>query len=245
MKSRQKAQLRESLSKRLTGYATAAGAAGIGLLAAAQPASADIIYTPANISMVPGTPGAPTTVPIDLNHDGVVDFNFFDWATGSLAGLSIGINRTAGTNGAFWGYQPFALKAGARIGSAYPGKFWTYGGMMALVSNDGNQGSWPNVTNRFLGLFLSVNGQDHYGWAELNVVAGRSAGLPFVDATLLGYAYDTVANQTILAGQTSSTPEPATLGLLALGSLGLAFRRRRKAATVEQDSSCKAHGPSL
>ena len=226
MKSRQKARLRESLTKRLTGYATAAGAAGIGVLTAAQPASADIIYTPANIFMVPGTPGAPTTVPIDINQDGLADFSFLDWATGSLAGLSIGI--TGEVNG-FWGYQPFALNAGARIGTAYPGKFWTYGGMMALVSNDGVQGNWPNVTNKFVGLDISVNGQDHYGWAELNVVTGRSMGGPFVDATLLGYAYDTVGNQAILAGQTSSTPEPGTLGLLALGSLGLACWRRKKA----------------
>ena len=226
MKSRQKAPLRESLTKRLTGYATAAGAAGIGVLAAAQPVSADIIYTPTNISIVPGPAGNLTIVPIDINRDGVADFNFFDFANGTLAGLSIGITTISN---AFWGYQPLALNAGARIGTIYPGKFWTYGGIMAQAGNDGNQGNWPNVTNKFVGLYMVVNGQSHYGWAELDVVAGRSAGGPFVDATLLGYAYDTVANQAILAGQTSSTPEPGTLGLLALGSLGLAYWRRKKA----------------
>ena len=45
-----------------------------------------------------------------------------------------------------------------------------------------------------------------------------------------GYAYDTIANQPIAAGQTS-TPEPGTLGLLALGSLGLGFWRRKTRAS--------------
>jgi hypothetical protein len=36
---------------------------------------------------------------------------------------------------------------------------------------------------------------------------------------LTGYAYETVAKQAITAGQ-GTTPEPGTLGLLALGSLG-------------------------
>jgi hypothetical protein len=50
---------------------------------------------------------------------------------------------------------------------------------------------------------------------------------------LTGYAYDTVAGQSILAGQTG-TPEPGTLGLLALGSQGLGFWRRRKAVGSQQ-----------
>ncbi|HXJ93780.1 MAG TPA: hypothetical protein VMT20_13080 [Terriglobia bacterium] len=54
MKSRHTAKLGESLSKRLAGYAAAAGAAGVGMLATTQPARADIIYTPANTSLTGG-----------------------------------------------------------------------------------------------------------------------------------------------------------------------------------------------
>jgi len=48
-----------------------------------------------------------------------------------------------------------------------------------------------------------------------------------VQATLGGFAYDTVAEEPIVAGQ-GLTPEPGTLGLLALGSLGLGLWRRKK-----------------
>jgi len=87
-------------------------------------------------------------------------------------------------------------------------------------------GPWANSGERFLGLMFDVGGQEYFGWAELTVTTGVT-GRPFVTATLTGYAYDTVANQSLTAGQ-GQTPEPGTLGLLALGSLGLGLWRQRK-----------------
>ena len=48
----------------------AAGAVGVGLLLTAGPASARIVYTPAY------TPVVGSTFPLDLNHDGITDFEF-------------------------------------------------------------------------------------------------------------------------------------------------------------------------
>jgi hypothetical protein len=65
--------------------------------------------------------------------------------------------------------------------------------------------------------------------------SGRCFGCIDFTATLVNYAYNTVPDQPILFGQTSSpAPEPGTLGLLALGSLGLGFWRRRKADGSQQ-----------
>src|SRR5579864_169375 len=65
--NRAASRLSENLDKNLTAYAIAAGAAGVGLLALAQPADAKIVYTPAHKNI-----GAQTF--IDLNHDGINDF---------------------------------------------------------------------------------------------------------------------------------------------------------------------------
>jgi hypothetical protein len=84
----------------------------------------------------------------------------------------------------------------------------------------------------------------HYGWARLNVKVGKTT----ITATLTGYAYETIPNKPIIAGQTKGqddatveesntaltvpTPEPTTLGVLALGSLGLSIWRREESAVA-------------
>src|SRR4029077_3677693 len=55
-------------------YALAASAAGVGMLALAQPSQAKIVYTPANIQINVGG----GLVYLDLNNDGVNDFQFYD-----------------------------------------------------------------------------------------------------------------------------------------------------------------------
>jgi hypothetical protein len=63
------ATLSTKLNTRLVSYVAAAGAAGVGLLAGAQPADAEVVYTPANTPILINTP-----VALDLNNDGIVDF---------------------------------------------------------------------------------------------------------------------------------------------------------------------------
>jgi len=88
---RNRKPLNESLNARLVSYAAAAraagvgrraleaaevvtraaGAAGVGLLLSASPASARIVYT-ATYTTIP----LRGSFPLDLNHDGIIDFNF-------------------------------------------------------------------------------------------------------------------------------------------------------------------------
>jgi len=58
-----------SIQKRLNTYAIAAGAAGASLVALGQPAEAEIVYTPVNVTI-----GRGGVLDLDLNHDGIVDF---------------------------------------------------------------------------------------------------------------------------------------------------------------------------
>jgi hypothetical protein len=95
--------------------------------------------------------------------------------------------------------------------------------------------SWAFANDQYLGLWFKINGQNHYGWARLSVTF--HPGLPkdrSWEAHLTGYAYETIADQRIKAGQMSDEADEAnvgqhaSLGTLALGSNGLPLWRRDK-----------------
>jgi len=244
---RKSADLTDSVQQQLNKYALAAGAAGMGVLAFAHPADAKVVYTPADTNIAPDH-----TIPLDLNHDGIVDFAFRDVYrrshpygfdhTGLLSVVPANpANKIEGFSRINGNYAS-ALRAGASIG---PNARFTTGpnqieeafidtGKMREVGSLCDS-TWPSGQNRYLGLQFLINGEVHFGWARLNV---SCKGLDVV-AKLTGYAYETVANTPITAGQMTGTdketsvgpdaalavPAPVPLGLLALGSRGPSIRR--------------------
>jgi hypothetical protein len=132
------ARFQDSLEQRLLTYAAAAGAS----LVSVQAASAKVIYTPINLTIETGT------VSLDLNHDGVVDFNLVERdhrdAFGAQRLLNVGgagnsgagvIGFSAFSLGCYGCLQASALPLGATIG---PGARFFHGqdlaGEMARVS---------------------------------------------------------------------------------------------------------------
>jgi hypothetical protein len=84
-----------------------------------------------------------------------------------------------------------------------------------------------------------INGEVHYGWARLTTTCRRGV----IDATLTGYAYETIPNQGLEAGKkkgeidesvngtgpaplSDRAPTRATLGMLAKGAQALSIWRR-------------------
>jgi hypothetical protein len=233
-----KSVLIPDFERRLTMYALAASAAGVGVLAGVQPAEGKIVYTKTDKQI-----GDNQTLYIDLNHDGVFDFRLKNTLTTSTAGGAfdnvVAEAAKKGDGNVVWGHTvPFhayasALPAEVLVGPK--GQFLKSAGFMAAYSisggvhdggvrregPDGNYsctGPWANVQNRFLGFKFEISGETHFGWARVSVVCSGVT----VTTTLTGYAYETVANQPIRTGKESgpdeAQAEPVTLGRLARGA---------------------------
>jgi hypothetical protein len=119
-------KLSESVRHRLNMYALAASAAGVGMLALAQPAAARIVYTAAHMKIGPFD-----KVVLDLNHDGTGDFRFyaggegttgFDWQYLFADRYRSGMNGVLATNtqltkqGLRFGPEPELDPAGFSMG---------------------------------------------------------------------------------------------------------------------------------
>jgi hypothetical protein len=235
----QPAKLSGSTNRRLNMYALAGTAAGVGALALAQVAEAKIVYTPTH--KVIGLNGSYN---LDLNHDGISDFTILERAFYSTVyNINFLSVKPLGSNGVAGQQRHYAeaLKRGVRIGSNLG--FYQRPTEMCDVRTGGREGSfgpWVNVTNRYLGLKFTIKGKTHYGWARLTVKT--KDGDLNINAILTGYAYETIPNHSLRAGEiadgandptpnpASDISEPATLGLLALGWPGLSIWRREESA---------------
>ena len=257
---RKTSNLSQSIHQQLNMYAIAAGAAGVGLLALAQPAQAKIVYTAANTKL-------PINAPfyLDLNHDGIKDFKLYlRSASGPPTGSRSVYNSlriTGQRKNEVWTVRSShtsrfcaaALPKGRQVGPRSPLQKGSH--IMAVYAQSVGGGGTefcPWATNNvnahpYLGLKFLINGKIHFGWARIENVI-----LVGVSATLVDYAYETVPNRPIVAGKmkgpdvdssaeqqnagalTAPTPKPATLGLLAMGSPSLSIWRRRQSPGATQ-----------
>lgn len=251
------ASVSASVHHRLNMYALAAGAAGVGMLASAQPMEAKIVYTPTHRQLLQNQ-----SLNLDLNHDGTADFSlkFYRLASSSsgnrlvVSHLSVkglgGANavRTTGTRG-----FAAALGKGAIIGAGkrfsagdhYLASCFSHATINGHTSHR-SAGPWLNLRQGYLGVKFTIAGKIHYGWVRLThpLVKFSCRGGNLAGTFLTGYAYETIPGKAIIAGATKGlddteptaslsprTPEPATLGLLALGAPGLSIWRREESST--------------
>jgi len=203
---------KQAVDSKLARYALA----GSALLGVPFTAQADIIYTPGPVTVNPSQ-----TIPINFNPlgDATTDFSI---STGS-AGIPSFISINGAVNTRFTtGLAPLNLGDAITLANT------TVGGGNLMKSHTGPTYDYPwggvaNGSSRFLGVRFDIAGQGHLGWAEISLQKDTPS------ATVLGYAYETVEGQSIIAGAT--TPEPSSIALFAAGAAGiLALRRRRRAA---------------
>jgi len=230
--------------QQLTSYALAAAAAGVSVLALTAPSEAEIIY-----KQVHRVIGDGASFNLDLTGDRTVDLtienkhHLYCTHTDGICSSSqyLEVKMAEANQVVYNVYGAVAMKPGMQIGRK---NVWRAGiqrmaSMLGGFGTSGVGGSWINIKNRYLGVKFNVKGQMHFGWARLSV----QIQLPqTITATLTGYAYETIPDKPITAGQTKGpdnttveepnsslttpSPEPATLGTLALGAPGLSIWRR-------------------
>jgi hypothetical protein len=237
-------ELKPSSEKRLTSYAICASVAGLGVLAMASAAQAEVVYTPTYASLPLQIYAEGTGYPLDLNGDGIPDFRLVNSTFGhggnALVRPANRSNRVLGSGTLASAFQP-----GASIGPAGPFAHRApheAGTLMAFWNvSSGEQtsrGPWIDAHNLYLGLKFFINGEAHFGWARISYHTGRML--------LTGYAYETVANKPIAAGAESGddalldsstefnapSPVAASLGRLAQGAAGLTAWRREASHNI-------------
>jgi hypothetical protein len=235
------------LDPHLNLYSISAIAAGVGLLAVVAPAEGKVVVTHKTIQIPANHP-----ISIDLNHDGISDFQFsLRSDLSACGGYGSLLTKQALGNAVVGGSGNFAsaLTRGAKIG---PSARFTGSVGYTRIENSNVEycsgssrhsvgGYWGGnpPPNRYMGVKFRVHGTTHFGWIRLsfNFPAKLGGGPP--SATITGYAYETVANKTIIAGNTSTPaieavtqqsakPAQPSLGMLALGADSLPLWRREE-----------------
>jgi hypothetical protein len=239
--SRMTSKLSESVQQQVNRYAVAAIAAGVGVMALAEPSDAEIVYTPV-YKVIKGD----TTYELDLNHDGITDFTFKN-STDASTFTRINMHVTAPAGNSVAGFKQIVTNSGAYVWCASkfgagkgigPRRQFTNPALLFYYGvNYGYRCFFGDIKNRYLGTRFKINGESHYGWVRLSLLHNGN----HYRVVLTGYAYETVPQKRIIAGRThdsDGTKQPAsikgyaspglTLGLLALGAPGLSIWRREE-----------------
>lgn len=187
--------------------------------------NAQIIYTDVNPdSTVTRTTLGTNTYSLDINNDGIVDFNINALRTFGCGGMfhlyskvsvkTLGSNQIAIKDTIGSGYDNPALALNLNDIEQY--QIWdTTGSANGILLSNAvcYKGVWSPATDKYLGIKLISGGNAYYGWIRLQV--SMASSIP--SFILKDYAYNSIPNQPIHAGETSCTT--STVSLAASGPL--------------------------
>lgn len=160
---------------------------------------------------------------IDITGSGTNDFTLTSWANGSASLTANGNNQLLTYDGLL-----AALSYGALIDSTGSGNTWSSGQLTitTVMGSDGppvfsEGGNFAGLTTAYIGFDRVVDGQNYYGWIEVQDSLGVDLG---VYGTVVAWAIETTPNTPIFAGE---VPEPSTWALFGLGILSFLSLRRK------------------
>ncbi len=185
-----------SINKKLKSYSALAGSFAL----LGTQSDAQIIYTDVNPDSTLAMGGS--FYNLDLDNNGTFDFSIIvnvgtasSFTSQQIAITPAGTNGIAGdTVGAY--VYPLALNAGDTIKSTLQFNFSPSQSMASYFGPSYSYGNWLATTNKYLGLHFYIGTALHYGWARLDVSATANQFI------IKDYAYNTIPDAFILAGQT-------------------------------------------
>ena len=174
---------------------------------------------------------------VDLDANGVNDFDgravIIPGSARSARAEVMGLNgnQLAFDNGFARIFGDGDLIDGAAFGSAGSTGLLGMQSGIAGSSFTASQGPLRTGDTGLVGLQFDIGGQTHFGWARIRLDELMATSDPQVTSTLtvVDWAYESVPGTAIAAG---SVPEPSSIALLALGSVGLATLRNRRKPEV-------------
>ncbi len=205
-------ELPEHLRQRLNGYALAAGAAGVAILACSVPVDAAPVCKKLHIDLV-GT----GTYALNPAHQRVPPFNIAEtynnvssllggsWNRGFFIPNWAGAMPLLGASN-----LPADVRSGASIGPrgnfakgpSY-GMLFTYGIGKGTVNH--HKGNLQFGQFNYIGFKFGVAGESHYGWVRMNVTFEARADGKMGTMHIREYGYETAPKTAIHAGQCSAT----------------------------------------
>jgi hypothetical protein len=241
-------RLSESMTRALNGYALAAAAAGVSVLACAAPAEGapvcgTLSVTLKHVDTIPFNPAGQAVAPFNVAQ---TTFSYFLATTGvsSLRWWNRAFfTPNSGPAKVLLGANnlPADLQSGSVIGPGgefgKPGSYgllFTYGKGNLSAHGGGNKSKHRGNLNlqedSYVGFQFSQSGEVHYGWLRLSV-AFHGKSIKDTLLNLLNYGYestpDTAINAGSCGGSDAAPPEKGEvsdaggLGMLALGSAGM------------------------
>jgi hypothetical protein len=187
-----------------------------------SPASSNIIYTDLNpdSSILLAT----DSFNLDVNNDGITDFTFNKYLSSTECrsavqekfafNIHLSIKPATANNAIMASASNLALALDADSGTIIgPDSLWATTSEILLegaaISSctlvTGHAGYWLNVSDKYLGLKFNAGNKTYYGWARLSSsYSVSSASHLIVGGQLIikDFAYNSVPDQLILAGQT-------------------------------------------
>lgn len=201
--------MKTSVVSRLKAYSLSASSIAAGLGANAQ-----ILYTDVNPDITIDMNNS--IFELDLDNNNVPDFELqalsFYYVSGSFLSAAEAVNVSPlssngiAVEGGYYTNYPYDMSAGAPIGPAlFFNSFYTnllngfflYSGPYGYYYSP--LGNWPTNLDRYLGLRVNISGQQHYGWARIEVLGPSTM-------VLKDYAIQLSPNTPLNAGDTVAAP---------------------------------------